>query len=56
MQVNYIIIKLPKIGNSLRKTEKYKTKSNNQSRERQTRQKLSAIKMIKSKYPIAKPK
>ena len=51
-----IIIKFPKIGNSLQKTEKHKTKSNDESREGQTRQKLSAIKMIKLKYPIAKSK
>ena len=38
------IIKLPKIGNSLQKTEKHKTKLNNQSRKGQTRQKLSALK------------
>jgi hypothetical protein len=53
---NHIIIKLPKIGNNLQKTEKHNTKPNNQSRKRQTRQKLSAIKMIKWKYPIAKSK
>jgi len=43
---------LPKIGNNLQKTEKHKTKPNNQSRKRQTRQKLSAIKAIKLNYPI----
>ena len=48
-----IVIKLPKIGNSLQKTERHKTKQNNQSRKRQTRQKLSEIKMIKLKYPIS---
>ena len=54
MTSNLFIIKLPKIGNSLQKTEKHKTKLNNQNRKRQTRQKLSAIKMLKLKYPIAK--
>ena len=54
--IKFIIIKLPKKGNSLQKTEKHKAKLNNQSRKRQTRQKLSAIKMIKLKYPITKSK